>query len=176
MTNDWEEFIRKYENNINSLRSLLNITLYGSYCPESEKELLILLKRVLIDKGYNKTRIVEDLKEQDSDPLEISKKSLLFSDVNFLIFTKKGKRFGVIRELTFIAEDDRMRAKINHCVIFDEKVNQDSSSIPPLSRSDIRNSRLPCRSFRDTAELQEAIVSEAYWQLRRLSATLSARQ
>jgi hypothetical protein len=176
LADDWEEFNRKYENNINSLRSLLNITIYGSYFPESEKELLLSLKRVLIGEGYNKTRIVEDLKEPDSDALEISKKSLLFSDVNFLIWTKKGKRFGVIRELAFMAEDDGMRPKINHCVIFDETVNEDSSSIPPLSRSDIRNSRLPRRPFRDTVELQEAIVSEAYWQLRRLSTILSARR
>jgi hypothetical protein len=176
LADDWEEFKYKYQNDINSLRPLLNITIYGSYNPPSEKGLLILVKQTLIDKGYANTKIVEDRQNQDSDPLEVSKQCLLFSDVNFLIFTKKGKRFGVIRELAFIAEDDRMRPKINHCVIFVEKVNGSSSPIPPLSISDIRNSRLPCRSFRYATELQEAIVCEAFWHLRRLSQALSARR
>ena len=97
MADDRDEFKLKYQNNINSLRSLLNITIYGSYNPPSEKELLKSVKQILIDNGYVKTKIVEDLQEQNSEPLEESKKCLLFSDVNFLIFTKNGKKYGVMR-------------------------------------------------------------------------------
>ena len=60
---------------------------------------------------------MQDRQEQESDPLEINKICLLYSDVNFLIFTNKGKRYGVIRELAFVAEDEQMRMKVDHCVV-----------------------------------------------------------
>jgi hypothetical protein len=100
--------------------------------------------------------------------------SLLFSDVNFLVFTKRGKRLGLARELAFVAEDERMRSKINH-LVFDETPTKNSSSVPTLSSSDIQNARINRRSFKTPDELKEAIISEAYWQLRRLSPVLSSR-
>ena len=36
----------------------------------------------------------------EDDPLEISQKCMLFSQINLLIFTHTGKRHGVIDELT----------------------------------------------------------------------------
>ena len=119
MPTGWDEFKRKYiDNNITSLKPLLNITIYGSYQPTEEKQLLLSLKAILIDEGYVNTMLVDDRQDPDLDALEKSKMCLLYSDVNFLIFTKRGKRLGVARELAFVAEDEGMRHKINHCVVF----------------------------------------------------------
>jgi hypothetical protein len=174
LSDGWDDFKRKYEESINSLKSLLGVTIYGSYNPKKEKDLLLSLKQILINEGYGKTVLVDDRKQQDSDPLEISKMCLLYSDVNFLIFTKQGKRFGLVRELAFIAEDIRMRPKLSHCVVFDKIVNNESSSIPPLSISDIKNVRIHRRTFKTVEELKDAIVSEAYWQLKSLSNVISS--
>ena len=176
MTDSWEEFNRKYDDNINSLRPLLNITIYGSYFPASEKKLLLSVKKLLIDVRYEKTVLVEDrIKKKGSDSLEISKRCLLYSDVNFLVFTKTGRRLGLVRELAFIAEDENMRLKIPNCMIFDQVVRE-KSSVPDLSNSDIKNSRMNCRRFVTNDELKKAIVNEAFWRLRSLAHVLYSRR
>jgi hypothetical protein len=77
----------------------MNITIYGSYYPPSDEQLLLDIKQILIDDEYENTSLVREYQRNESeDSLEISKKCLLFSDLNYLIFTKTGKRLGLVRE------------------------------------------------------------------------------
>jgi hypothetical protein len=133
----------------------------------------ILFEKISQENALIIAQYIFDLRREinPSDPYRMS---LLFSDVNFLVFTKRGKRLGLARELAFVAEDERMRSKINH-LVFDETPTKNSSSVPTLSSSDIQNARINRRSFNTPDELKEAIISEAYWQLRRLSPVLSSR-
>jgi len=174
LSSRWDEFNRKYEDSVNSLKPRLIIIIYGSYFPESEKNLLECLKNFLISNGYESTYIVEDFDEQGLNSLELSQRCLLFADVNFLIFTEKGKRLGLVRELAFIALSPEMITKAAGCVAYDEIFEQ-QSSISDLSARDLGNLRLVRHEYGTRAELEYAVLSEAFWQLRRLSPILSRR-
>src|SRR5919197_4941337 len=133
----WEEFKEKYEGSINSKKTLLNITLYGSYYPPKEELLLRDLKKVLIDNGYRKTILVKDNQSPGDDPLEISQQCMLYSQINLLIFTPKGKKHGLIDELAFLTSDSRMRDKVQFSIVF-YRMSGKRSSIPDLSNSRIK--------------------------------------
>jgi len=150
----------------------MTVTIYGSYHPKKEKDSLIDCKTALIADGYQQAKLVTDYPTTGS-ALDASKECLLYSDVNFLVFTKGGKRLGLVRELTFIATDERMRTKVDHCVVFDEF--KKTTSIPKLSSDDIVNARIPQRTFTRLEELKEIMVKEAFWHLRRLAAILRSR-
>lgn len=93
----------------------------------------------MIDEEYIQTHIVEEYQKEGDDPLDVSKKCLQYSDVDFLLFTRNGKRFGVVRELAFVAGSHLMRQKTSFCIVF-EMTEDGKGAIPPLSLSDIRNS------------------------------------
>lgn len=171
----WDEFKRKYNEGFDTLKPLLTVTIYGSYNPPAEKRLLLALKEALIKEGYEQTRIVEDYMTSGDDPLEVSKQCLLYSDVNLLVFTKEGKQRGLVRELAFIAESPDMIPKAMSCVAFDQ-LDEGKSSIPPLSVSDIKTTGIHLRTFESMEELKKAILNTVYWQLRRLSPSLSRRR
>lgn len=166
MIDSWEQFIRKYQRRIDSLKSRLNITIYGSYYPEDDKLLLKELKGVLRKNGYTNTMIVEDKQQPGDDPLEISQKCMLFSQINLLIFTRTGKRYGVIDELTFLTSDQQMFEKIHFSAVFDQ-VQGRRSSIPSLSMSRINRYDVKLRQFKTTQELETIIAKETYWLMRK---------
>ena len=136
----------------------MGITLYGSYHPPHEKRFLERQRDLLRYDGYSGARLVIDDPAADTDPLMVSKKHLLHSDVNFIFFTKDGMRHGVVRELAHVAEDPDMRSKINDCVVFDE-VDGGRSSIPDLSRSDINNKRIEMQEFEDEGDLRTLLLT-----------------
>lgn len=152
----------------------MTIALYGSYHPQEEKQLLIQLKNKLIDNGYTSTYLVQDYPRKGESDLEISERSLLFSDVNFLIFTKGGKRLGLVRELAFVAVSEEMVDKAWACVVFDQIVNGESS-IPPLSLEDIHNSGIRRREFATFQELEDLAIGTAFWYLKKLAPVLRRR-
>jgi hypothetical protein len=162
----WKDFLRKYQRPIDSLRSKINITLYGSYYPDNDKLLLTELKDLLRENGYSNTILVEDRQLPEDDPLEISQKCMLFSQINLLIFTHTGKRHGVIDELSFITSDQQMFEKIHFCIVFDQ-VKGRKSSIPSLSMSRIKRYAVQRREFRTTQELKTIIIKETYWLMRK---------
>lgn len=129
----FENFLNRKLQNIRCLKHGLIITIYGSYCPSEEKERLIKLKNFLISEGYESTRLVEDYPENiekyclsRSSEERMSLKSeccLEFSDVNFLVFTHKGKCQGVSIELAYCRNSPTMLDRRWRCVIFDEIIN-----------------------------------------------------
>ena len=111
------------------------------YYPESDKELLKQLKQILRVNGYDKTGLVEDKKENNDDPLELSRQCMLFSDINLLIFTVTGRRLGLTEELVFLTSDKKMINKVQFSLVVDVRTDQ-MSAIPDLSQSRIRQSSI----------------------------------
>ncbi len=161
---EWTDFKNRYYNNFQVFKQKIKITIFGSYYPPKEKEFLKKLKSKLITDGYINTILVEDKLTEEFDPLEISQMCMVFSDINILVFTRKGKRYGLIDELVFLATDPRMHDKREYSIIFDH--NDGRSSIPDLSSSRIRNSNLRLRTFNNYNELEEIIGREIFWILR----------
>jgi hypothetical protein len=166
MDDEWAEFKEKYTHRFDLVKPSLNITIYGSYYPKEEIRLLEDLKKALVNDGYSKTALVNERKTKSDDPLEISQQSMLFSDINLLVFTRRGKRHGVIDELSFITSDRGMMDKIQFCKVFDQKLNK-RSSVPDLSRSRIKRYGVQVRTFRSTERLKTTIKIDVYWLMRR---------
>ena len=152
----------------------MTITLYGSYYPKSELAFLKRQKEYLISQGYVKTQLVMDYNPNGLNSLDVSKRCLQFSDVNFLIFTQNGKRHGVIRELAFVAESRKMITKVQDCVVFDQ-VSKDRSAIPPLSLGDIENSGILKHEFTNEQKLQKSLSAKSFWYLRKKKKDLESR-
>ena len=141
------------------LRGRMSITLYGSYYPRSELRLLERQRDRLVGAGYVLTGLVKDGPDDGIGPLAASKRYLENSDVNFLIFTKAGKRYGLIRELAHVAEA-LTRSKVLDCVVFDQIVDG-RSSVPDLSMCDLRDGKIPRHAFHDESDLSDALLTRA---------------
>ena len=131
------------------------------------------LQKLLIDAGYEDTKLVID-RQSNEDDLDASERCLLYSYANFLIFTHRGMRHGLIDELSFIAQDARMHGRILRCKVFDQIRNR-RSAIPRLSMGRVERRRIPRRSFHTIPELKDAIVREAFWHLRDMRTDLTGR-
>ncbi len=166
MIDSWEQFILKYQKPISSLKSKINVTLYGSYYPDKDKLLLRDLKKMLRKDGYINTILVEDKQSKGDDPLEISQQCMLFSQINLLIFTKEGKRHGVIDELAFLTSDQKMFEKIQFSLVFDQVLGR-RSSIPSLSMSRVTRYGVQRREFQTPEQLKKIIIKETYWLMRK---------
>jgi hypothetical protein len=165
LSNDWDAFIRNYERNVSSYKPKVKVTIYGSYNPPREKALLKDLKMILIKDGYTNTQLVEDRQKDSDKPLKVSEQSILYSDINLLVFTKTGKRLGVVRELAFLARPS-MSDKTPFSTVFDQ-VKDGESSIPSLSQEDVTNALIPRRAFNSFKELRSIITIQTYWILER---------
>jgi len=172
----WEKYNRRIAKDFEPLKRVMTMTIYGSYYPQSEKDFLISQRNFLRDKGYVNTNIVDDYLDPEPDitSLEKSTRCLEFSDVNFLVFTREGKRYGVSRELTHIATSSTMIDKIPFCTVF-EQIRDERGSIPPLSLDDINNSGINRREFETEQQLQTALSQQSFAKLRRLQSTLIKR-
>ena len=80
--------------------------------------------------------------------------------MNFLVFTRAGRRLGLVRELAHIAY--AMGSKADDCVVFDQ-VADGRSSLPDLSQCDLRNARIYQYKFRDEAELRDGLLTRAQY-------------
>lgn len=176
MGNRWDKFLKRKEQEFDILKMRLTITIYGSYQPNSEKEFLIRQKKFLRNEKFAKTSLVIDFPNPSKkfSSLEISEHCLEFSDVNFLIFTKKGKRLGVVRELAHIAKSPNMIYKAADCVIFDQVI-KGRSSVPSLSIKDIENIGIQRVIFSTEKDLQESLLSNASWYTRKFNPILKRR-
>ncbi len=126
----FESFVQNKLENIHLLKKGLIIRIDGSYYPPREKDRLIQLKTFLISEGYESTRLVEDYPKKESrfclsipHEEEVSWKSeccLEFSDLNFFIFTNRGKCQGVSVELAYCRNSLTMIDRRWRCIIFDE--------------------------------------------------------
>lgn len=174
MPNIWDEASRGIDRKFRRLTGRMTITIYGSYEPPAELAFLNRQKAFLRSAGYADTGLVTDRSAGGLDPLKASKICLRSSDVNFLFFTKEGRKLGVVRELAYVAESEDMASKVQDCVVFYQRDGA-VESIPALSRSDIDNASVPARPFSSEADLREAMQTRALWYLRRKRGELEGR-
>ena len=154
----------------------LRITIYGSYQPDGERQLLERQRNALRAAGYPMAFLVTDYPKPSTDatPLEISEKCLETSDANFLIFTKNGRNLGVTHEISHASKSDNMAARARHCVVFDEIWgNHGTASV--LSVESIENSGIVRYEFSGENELRDGLVAHAYLQARMQYDTLQGR-
>ncbi len=156
----------------------MEITIYGSYNPPDQKNLLIRMKNALVLEGYSSAKIVEERPNPTNlDEFEISKACLEFSDVNFLIFTFAGKRFGVIRELAYCAGSTAMTDRRWRCVLCAETKGK-RSALPTLSGRELEKlhvSKILLIPFRDEVQLKNALIGTAWKYLCDLAEELRNR-
>jgi len=172
MVDRWERFNKKYDEEFESLKKLMNITLYGPYFPETEKDFLIEMIDYLQGRGFVNTNLVEDYDDVTySDPLEKSLRCLEFSHVNFLIFTRAGENQGVGRELHHCATSELMIDRIPFCVVFDQ-IKDKVNSVSVLSLEDMENAGIGRREFETEAQLRDRLYRFAAAKLRMLKSRL----
>lgn len=146
------------------LRERMSITIYGSYWPAEELDFLNRQTAFLASKGYTDSKIVPDRDPKGGDALESSRRCLQFSDVNFLVFTRDGKKHGLVRELALVADAMITAPKAHDCVAFYQGAEM-GEAIPVLSISDIKKTRMRAAAFSDEADLQDAMLKTAWWYL-----------
>lgn len=154
------------------MRERMSVTLYGSYYPPAELRLLERQRDYLTNKGYARAGLVKD-SDGDVGSLTASKRYLENSDVNFLIFTRNGRRHGLVRELAYIA-DAMSKGKVVDCVAFDQVVGG-QNSVPDLSMCDLGNSSINRFEFHDESELCEMLLMRADLYLAHKSEILAKR-
>jgi len=164
----WNEAIVRYRTRIYTLRPKMSITIYGSFFPKKEKELLEKVVINLIDNGFNDSGIVGDRLRpifENLTPYEASEFYLENSDVNFFIFTKMGKRLGVTSECEHLIRYPAMYSKWNNCVLFDQFVD-DRGAIGQLIKDRLvkinqLRDKIPIIEFTQDEELLDATVEYA---------------
>ncbi|MHA1917154.1 MAG: hypothetical protein ACTSUV_02445 [Candidatus Ranarchaeia archaeon] len=138
--NSFEKQLKENKKQRDLLKKKLVVTVYGSFYPVKEKKKLLELTKYLRRKGFGNTDYVEGEKRPNVDDLDkdlISKKYLLDSDVNFLVFSQKGRGKGVTAELGYILNVPLLDGSRKSCVIFDQ-VKRGNSSITRLQRDEIK--------------------------------------
>ena len=164
------------------LRKKLRITVYGSWYPSTEKELLSEIVDFLRANGYEDTDVVEGEKRPNlwkADSYTISTLYLENSDVNFLIFTHLGKRMGVTAELSHILESPRMCDRMGACVVF----NEIKKSRPAVGKMHIDRMiqlnenvvQIQVVDFKSKEELFDAVLAHASSLLKKFAPRLESR-
>lgn len=180
---DWYDhsFKRRLEESY-SLRKKLRITVYGSWHPAPEKDLLLEIVNFLRANGYENTDVVEGDKRPnlwEADSYTISTFYLENSDVNFLIFTHQGKRMGVTAELSHILESPRMCDRLGSCVVF----NEIKKSRPAVGKMQIDRMiqlnediiQIQVVDYKSKEELFEAVLAHASSLLKKFGPRLDPR-
>lgn len=172
----WDRFNRKRKYFEDSLKSELDVTLYGAYHPKSEKIFLENLRDFMIKNGYIKTKLVSDLQipfNHVENTGDLSHFCLLVSDVNFFIVRKSGKNQGLIRELGFLADDPKLIEKQNFSKIFTQR-----NSYPLLTKlisDDISELEISMTEYTTQVNLKQKLLSSSSFFVRKLRSRLELR-
>lgn len=174
----WRSFLREWNIGFLAYKRLMEITIYGSYYPQSQKALLFRLKDSLITEGYALARIVDERNNPERlDEWELSKACLEYSDVNFLVFTHDGMRHGVVRELCHCSASTEMIDRRWRCVVFEE-MRDERSALPVLDRRELENlylSKIRRIEFQDEESLKRSANGMAFRYLKDLATDLRSR-
>lgn len=176
-THRWAYYYKNKLTERDRLKPQLRITIYGSFQPHSEKKRLLNLVQSLRKKGYADCDIVEGKlrgNPKKLSPPDICQFYLEHSDVNFLVFTHKGKRLGVTDELGFILHSPLMYKMHAYCVIFDD-FSRGYSSLTPLQLEKVKQIGLTHVEFRTKKDLRKAATSIAWTYIFKLQDVLKAR-
>jgi hypothetical protein len=151
---------------------------YGSFWPKREKSKLVRLAEKLRERGFPDTDIVGGPLRPSIEGLDCFELSVFYldeSDVNFLVFSPKGKRLGVTTELDHVLNSPQMMLKRRFCVVLDE-IHNGRSSIGALQRARLRElADVSIVQFHDGGELLDACYSWARQFCRQLDPELRSR-
>lgn len=162
----YRRLIELRDRGILNLKDRLEIVIYGSYYPKSEKDKLIALRDFLRQDGYKKTNLVEDypddiitlpIKEAEVF-LEKSYACLELADANFFVFTLGGKD-GRSTELAYLC--NILTDRVYRTVVFYEEVDG-VSSLHKLNIGLVSRYRIEISSFKNVPELLELGKSKAF--------------
>lgn len=158
------------------LAKLIRITIYGSWQPPDQKQILLNLVNYLRNKGFSDTDIVEGEKRPNPGGLnsfDVSTFYLESSDVNFLVFTLEGTRLGVTTELDYILMSPIMVKKWRFCVVFNQ-TKETEQSLGKLQQDRLANlGEIPVVPFEPWEELNKSAHRWALIFLKRLGHILS---
>lgn len=163
-TDRWLYFFEKKKRERLRLRPLLQITIYGSFQPSTEKERLSRLVEGLRKKGYTSCDIVGGKLRPNPHNLasyELSQFYLEHSDVNFLVFTHEGKRLGVTDELGYVLHSPIMSKMRQFCIIFDE-VSLGHSALTTLQLDKIKDLEMRYHEFSTDKDLHNVAGAVAW--------------
>lgn len=169
--NRFERFKRRAELSVLSYKPKFEIKIYGSYYPNEEKDRLKNLRDFLKADGYKEAKLVED-QPNGMDPWQKSCLSLEFADVNFFLFTHKGKGQGATNELTYVCND--LPDRVWRCVAFIENVGRHLAT-SQLNLKMMRFVKMDIAEFNSDKDLFELARGKAFYYLRRLSNELRYR-
>lgn len=176
-TDRWLNFFEKKKRERVRLKSLLQITVYGSFQPPTEKERLLRMVKVLREKGYKSCDIVGgDLRPNPHNwkVHKLSKFYLEHSDANFLVFTQEGKRLGVTDELGYTLHSPIMKKMRQFCVVFSE-LSKGYPSLTKLQLEKVKEIGMRYQEFSSDEDLHKVAVATAWDYIIILSDDLRAR-
>jgi hypothetical protein len=164
-TRDSKSWTRLFERRLaelTALKSLVEITVYGSYHPKSSLHLLRSLQRSLVQAGYVRSRLVVDFPiDTRVDHQEITKTLLEFSDANFFVITHKTKSMAVEAELSYALMSPTMVGRRDTVVIFDQLRNGASAS-SALVADTLQSGNVRVVPFEGTADLVRSGIAVAW--------------
>lgn len=174
--NQWEKFSHENRYFQNSLKKELVVTLYGAYYPKTEKKFLEHLRDFMKKNGYVKTKLVSDYQnifKHMKNVSDLSHQCIRMSDVNFFIVRKNGKNQGVVRELSFLADDPTLIEKQNFSTIFTQK-----NSYPLLTKlilDDISELDISVKTYTTQTKLKKELLHTSSFFVRKLRSRLQLR-
>lgn len=147
---------------------MLRISIYGSWWPDEQKQILRDLVSFLRTKNFIETDIVEGERRPNVKGLSsinISVHTLEVSDLNYLVFTREGTRLGLTTEFDYVLFNPRMIDTWGKCIIFNQH-DGDRDSINDLQRSRLDElnylrPRIPVVPFQTIDELHDSAYAYA---------------
>jgi len=126
----WKKLLADSKKEEEELRNLLEITVYGSFKPDSEKQRLIKLVKAIRSEGFPSCDIVGGKLRPLTNGINNSCMFYLkTSDVNLLVFTQRGKKLGVTDELAYVLYSLEMHQRRHHCAVFDQTSRSEYSAL-----------------------------------------------
>lgn len=172
----WKKLLAESKREEEELRELLEITVYGSFKPDSEKQRLINLVEAIRDEGFPSCDIVGGELRRLIDGVNDSCMFYLKrSDVNLLVFTHRGKRLGVTDELAYVLYSLEMRQRRHHCAVFDQTSRDGYSALTFKQVEQLKELSMLHVEFKNKRDLHKNAVGTVHNLFKELRVELQMR-
>jgi hypothetical protein len=159
----WRALLAKTRKKEEELRTRLEITVYGSFRPNAEKERLIKLAETIKLEGFSSCGIVGSPLRPHIDGIN---ESCIFyitnSDANLLVFTQRGKKLGVTDEFAFILYSPTMRQRRHCCAVFDQISPKNYSALTIKQLEQIEDLGMTYVSFKNKNDLHKGAIGTVH--------------
>ena len=155
----WKKLLAESKKEEEELRKLLDITIYGSFKPDSEKQRLLQLVETIRAEGFPSCDIVGgELRKLVNGVNESCMFYLKSSDVNLLVFTQRGKKLGVTDELAYVLYSLEMHQRRHHCAVFDQTSKSGFSALTFKQVEQLKNLNMRHVEFKNKSELHQNAI------------------